>query len=325
MRILHFSDAHIRDKDYDEIKKCLDFIAGEATREMPDLIVFSGDVFHSRDVRLDSQAARLAIAFFSHMANVAPVAAVLGTPSHDGRAPEILSMVRGRFPIHISTQPEQIYFLKEDGFTTLDDAIEPLHGCDAVISLLPTPTKEWWARNNGGSISQTDQEISSALSAILAGFGGQAAQFPGVPHLFVFHGTARGAKLCNGQQLIGREIEIGFDQIELTRCDIGMFGHIHLPQEPFPGIFYAGSTYAVDIGEAATAHGFWMHELKNGERESVFHVTPTKKLAQVKADMTGDNYDLEAGLDGTDFAQASVSSTLQPSIERCKHQLIADQ
>lgn len=288
MRIAHIADIHSRPKDYDEVKKCLYFAGDRIEEERPDLIIHAGDAFDSRDIKLDSDAARLVFSFFSRMADIAPVAAVLGTNSHDGRAPEILSMVHGFHEIHVSSKPEQIYLMKGDHF--IDELPEPPSEPKAVISLLPQPSKEWWSRSNGGSIAQGDMEISSALSAILAGFGGQAAQFR-APHLFVYHGTARGAKFCNGQSMIGREIEIGFDQIELVRCDIGMFGHIHLPQEPFPGIFYAGSVYAVDIGEAATAHGFWMHELKDGERESVFHVTPTKKISRIESDFTGNDDD----------------------------------
>lgn len=285
MKIGHFADLHSQEKGYDEIAKCAGFIVERIEEEKPDLIVFSGDASHFRDIRMESRAARLIVETFSRLADIAPVAIVQGTASHDGRVPEILSMVHGFHEIHVASKPEQAYLMRDGSFST--EIPEPPFEPKAVISCLPTPTKEWWSRGNGGSITQTDMEISSALSAILAGFGGQAAQFPGIPHLFVFHGTARGAKLCNGAQMIGREIEIGFDQIELVRCDIGMFGHIHLPQEPFPGIFYAGSVYAVDIGEAATAHGFWMHELKDGERESVFHVTPTKKISRIESDFTG--------------------------------------
>lgn len=306
-KVGHFADLHSKEKDIEEVAKCAGFIAKRMEEEKPDLIVFAGDASHSRDIRMESRAARLIVETFSRLADVAPVVIVQGTASHDGNVPEILSMVHGFHEIHVSSKPEQIYLLRGHFLTEVyqpSDAlkIEP----SAVISLLPTPTKEWWSRGNGGSIAQSDMEISSALSAILAGFGGQAAQFR-APHLFVFHGTARGAKLCNGQNMIGREIEIGFDQIELTRCDRGLFGHIHLPQEVFPGVFYAGSVYAVDIGEAGSAHGFWMHELlDNGEWESVFHVTPTRKVSQVKADMTAEGYNLEAGLSDVDFAQASV-------------------
>lgn len=255
MKILATADWHSRDKDIQEIEKCLSFLVETAREEKPDLIIHSGDFFHSRDVRLDSQAAKLVVRVVSDLADIAPIAAVLGTPSHDGRAPEILSMVRGRYPVHVATQPEQILLLSGTlaSFADLEDYQQP----DLVITMIPQPTKEFWQGN--GSIRQTDQEIAQAMSAVFMGFGGMAAQFS-APHILVMHGTAKGSKLCNGQNLIGKEIEVAREQIEMAQCDLAIFGHIHLPQEVFPRVFYSGSIYAVDIGEDGK-HGFYIHEI----------------------------------------------------------------
>ena len=302
MKILHTADWHSRDKDIDEVQRGLEFLVSKAQEEKPDIIIHAGDSFHSRDVKAESQAAKLVISTFSELADIAPVAAILGTNSHDGRAPEILSMVRGTYPIHVSTAPEQIYLL--DGRFTREMPEFPYEP-ELILSMLPQPTKEYFARVTNSSITESDMEIGGLLGAIFMGFGGMAAQWPTKKHVLVFHGTAKGAKLCNGQQMIGREIEVTREHLELARADLGCFGHIHLPDEVFPNMFYAGSTYAVDIGEDGP-HGFWLHGWENGKLWSEFVETPTRKLAQVKADMTGENYNLEAGLSDVDFAEASV-------------------
>ena len=59
MKLLHFADAHLRDKDIKECEKCLNFIVETAEAESVDLIVFAGDFFHSQELKLDSQSAEL--------------------------------------------------------------------------------------------------------------------------------------------------------------------------------------------------------------------------------------------------------------------------
>ena len=103
MKILHISDEHIRDKDIEEIQTCLDFIVATARAEAPDLIVSAGDLFDSQDVKMGSRSALAAIGLISALADIAPVAIVLGTASHDGKAPEILRFARGKFPIIVAT------------------------------------------------------------------------------------------------------------------------------------------------------------------------------------------------------------------------------
>lgn len=284
MKCLHTADWHSRDKDLPEIEKCLNFLVNTAIIEKPDLIIHSGDFFHSRDIKAESAAAKLVMKRVSELADIAPIAAVQGTPLHDGRVPEILALVRGTYPIHVSTQPEQIYLL--DGKFTAEIP-EPPYEPEVIISLCPQPTKEYWSQKFQSSVTESDMEIGAAMSGVFAGFGGMAAPFR-APHIVCLHGTLRGARLFNNTQMIGREIEIGRDQLELCRADLYLCGHIHLNQEVYPRMFYSGSVYQVDIGEAASAHGFWIHDLMdNGEWESVFHVTPTKKTLRAPADMTG--------------------------------------
>ena len=111
MKILHMADIHARDADTEEIEKCLDYIVSLAHREEPDLIINAGDTFDSRNIRLDSQAAKLIFRKFSELADIAPVALITGTPSHDGEAVEALEYINANYSIWVSKRPEQIYLL----------------------------------------------------------------------------------------------------------------------------------------------------------------------------------------------------------------------
>ena len=239
----------------EEAEKCLNFLVETADAEAVDLMIIAGDIFDSGDVKLDSKAAKLVIRTFNRLADIAPVAVILGTPSHDGTAAEILSFVRGKYPIHVATRPEQI-FLQTLAFVDIEAAVK-YGGCDAVISLVPAPTKQYFQGN--GDIKQGDAEIAAAMSQIFAGMGATAAGF-GVPHILVGHWQTAGSLISETQVLTGVDIEISPDMMALSNADLILLGHIHLKQQIKKNIFYSGSLFANNWGEV-NDHGFWIHEI----------------------------------------------------------------
>ena len=285
MKVLHCADWHLRDEDIEEAEKCLSFLTETARKEVVDLIIIAGDVFDSRDIKLDSKAARLAIKTVSELADIAPVAVVLGTPSHDGSAPEILRYTKGDHAVHVASMPGQIYLAAGD--LVFEDSLEG-YPPDAVITLIPQPTKQFFQTNS--DIKAADQEIGAALSNVFAGFGAMAADYD-CPHILVYHGGISGAKMSNGQTLTGQEIEVSIEQLNLTGADLHCCGHIHLPQQAGERTFYSGSIYAKDWGENHK-HGFYIHvagrgytlteEKKQTVCESVFIETPTRKMVRLQ-------------------------------------------
>jgi len=270
MKILHFADAHLRDKDIEEAEKCLNFLIETARSEKVDLIINAGDTFDSQEIKLDSKSARLAIRVVSELTDIAPVAIIIGTPSHDGKSPEILQFAKGIFPVHVSCVPEQVMF----------------PGIDAVITLIPQPTKQFFQTESG--IAESDQEIGNAMSGLFAGFGAKAADYE-YPHILIYHGSISGSKLPNGQVITGLDITITTEQIELSKPDVVLCGHIHLPQE-LPGrVFYPGSLFANNWGENHE-HGFYIHTLEGLHLiDSRFIETPAKKLLRIQEDFTGED------------------------------------
>ena len=251
MKILHVSDEHIRDRDIDEIAVILNMIVETAKAEQPDLIVSAGDLFDSQDVRMGSRSAIAAVGFISALADIAPVAIILGTSSHDGHAPEILRFAKGNCPIKVASVPEQ-YILEAGEFKTAEDndgfGFQP----EAIITLIPTPTKQFFQTAAG--IETSDKEIGQAMSSLFAGYDAQAAAYPGMPHILVWHGGVSGARLPSGHVRTGMEIEISTDQMRMAGGE-----------RNFLGAFYSGGIYPVKVDEQEC--GFFIHDI--GENDFI--------------------------------------------------------
>ena len=259
MKILHGADFHIRDKDIEECRKCTGAFVETAESEDLDLIVIAGDIFDSRSVRLDSEAARLAFDVVEQLAMVAPVAILLGTPFHDGHAAMALGHIVGHHNVQVVDQPKQYYLTSPSGNIYPLERIKTTSTAppQAIISMLPTPTKQWFEGNGG--IQDTDEEIAGAMGPIFAGFGATASQYKCL-HILVGHWTVRGAQINESQVMIGRDIEIGKDAIALANADVVCLGHIHKMQEIGDNIFYPGSLYRLNYGEMENK-GFYVHEI----------------------------------------------------------------
>lgn len=261
MVTLHTADWHVRDKDIAEIEKCLSFLTETARNEQPDLIIHAGDVFDSQNVKLDSMAAKLVFRIFSELANIAPVAVIIGTPSHEGTTIELLSYIDAKFPVHVSTRPEQLYLCEGDFNADPSELNTPAQApVEAVISLIPAPTKQYI--NSNSDIKGSDSEIAQAMSVMLAGFAAQAEAY-NCPHILVGHWNTTGSLISETQTLTGVDIEISKDQMALANADIVLLGHLHLAQEIKPNIFYSGSIYANNFGELEDK-GFYIHEITRG-------------------------------------------------------------
>ncbi len=276
MKLLHSGDWHIRDSNIDDCRKCLQFLVDTAEKERVDLAIIAGDCFDSRDIKLDSLSAKLIIKTISELADICTIAVILGTPSHDGTAPEILTFAKGKFSITVAVKPMQVIL---DG---------------AVLTLIPTPTKQFFQTESG--ISESNAEISQAMNGLFAGFGARAVEFD-CPHILVGHWQVAGSIVSTGQTLTGHDIDIGFDQMMLANPDLICLGHIHMPQKLGDRAFYSGSLYPLTWGELE-AKGFYIHAL-DGKKlvESRFIETPTRKLVRVQEDLVNEveckDFDME--------------------------------
>lgn len=282
LKILHVADIHARDKDIDEIKKCLGFIMDNALVERPDVIIIAGDTFDSQNVKLDSASAKYVFQAATCLANIAPVAILIGTPNHDGMAAEVMRHVRSMWRVTVVSEPKQLFL-----WDSCELLVAPPKDAQprAILSMVPAPTKQFFQGN--GSIAESDQDIAKAMSAIFMGFGAQAAQFK-CPHILAGHWNTTGAYVSETQVLTGVDIEISKDQMLLADADVVCLGHIHKAQNIGRNIYYSGSIYRKDFGEL-DPKGFFVHEIDydNSNVVSRFIETPTRKLVKFARDFTG--------------------------------------
>ena len=285
LRILHTADWHYRDKDHDEIEKCVDFMIASAREEQPDVIIIAGDITDNQNLKLDSMSAKTICRQVSELADIAPVAIIIGTPSHDGKSAEILRYVRGNHQIHVSGKPEQLY-LAGSHLYTADSGIPSDASVEAVITQIPTPTKQFFQAEN--SIMESDHQIAEALSHLFGAFGVMAEEFK-CPHILSGHFQVGGAYISETQQLVGRDIEITTDQLAMANAHVVCLGHIHKQQEMKGNIFYSGSIYRQNFGEMEDK-GFYYYDLCANTPgylyRSEFVHTPTRKLVKWDEDFT---------------------------------------
>ena len=286
MKILHLADIHARDKDIEEIENCLCFIIETSKKEKPDLIINAGDTFDSALIRADSQTAKMVFRVFKELADIAPVAIIIGTKSHDGQTAEILRYIKAKYDVCVSTVPEQLYLC--DGCLGTNPKMP---GCpvdapiEAVVSMVPAPTKEFFKSQR--DILGSDSEIAAQMGIMFAGFTSQAKAYY-CPHILVGHWNTTGALVSETQTLIGVDIEISRDQMALANADIILLGHLHLKQKIKPNIFYSGSITGLNYGELEDK-GFYIHDFEGNKLvKSRFIQTPSKKLMKITEDLTGD-------------------------------------
>lgn len=287
MKVFHTADWHFREKDHDEISKCVGFILQQAIELKPDLICISGDITDSKYLSFDSRSARAILHIISDMLDIAPVAIVIGTPSHDGKAALALRECRGKYSILVSDMPGRfIYDGYQKKWLETSGLIFPNDVPFFMITQIPQPTKQYFI--NEMSIEDTDKAISSAMDSIFAGFGNIPAELGKVPHIVNGHGQIGGAFISETQQLIGHDIEISKSQLSMLNADLVCYGHIHKAQDMGNNIFYSGSPARMNFGETEDK-GFYIHEIHSHKTvEPKFIKTPATYLHNAKFDLTKD-------------------------------------
>ncbi len=286
MIIVHSADWHFNEKNHDEVKKCLDYMitymGGYSRQDKIDLILISGDITDSRYLNLDSKSARTIFNLVNQMLDIAPVAIVTGTSSHDGKAALALRECRGKYPVLVSDMPGQyvygndVWCLPEN----YDFDVPP----EFVLTQIPQPTKQYFISSLG--IEDSDKAISEAMNSILASFGRIPEYWDGLPIIVNGHFQVGGAFISETQQLIGRDIELSRSQLTMLNADLICLGHIHKSQHMGDSVFYSGSPTRMNFGEKEEK-GFYVHRLNGAQDIYDFIQTPVRMKLEIKEDFTG--------------------------------------
>ena len=144
-------------------------------------------------------------------------------------------------------------------FSSLDDrsnleAIDLLTGehnkhvqsIEYIISLFPYPTKELFIQDKG--IDENNADFDTIFNAEMDKFAEKIKQY-NCPKIMAFHGNVQGARLSNGQSLLGQDIIIAPGSLKRSGHHYYALAHIHLPQQIESLMRYSGSLYNKNWGE----------------------------------------------------------------------------
>ena len=292
LKILHSADWHVCDEFIEDARLCLNHLVEQADALRPGLIVISGDIYNHRQIRQESAAARLAFDTLTRLSNIGPVIVLAGTPSHDGRAPSMLNVLKETYPVWVESAPSQIRAYASPLGEVLISNQEHINQAGflpfAIISCVPAFTKQFFRANGESDIESTDVAIAAELGSIFAQMGSLANEInrnirykdksPPLPHILMGHWTIGGAYVHPAQGLTGLDIEVSQDYVDLAQADIVCMGHIHAYQQIGRTIFYPGSLFATDFGEIEQK-GFLLHTLELVDMGHLWDITETRFIA----------------------------------------------
>lgn len=265
MRVAHISDTHfsMKPEKLAEVMTVTDAALEKMAAAQPDLIVISGDTVDEFDgpIHAKSDCYRAAYSFVERCAEIAPVAIVLGTPSHDRDMPINFRKIPG---VYVADKIEMVALrahpFKKYEFMPLDSVDD--NDLAAVLTFLPSPDKSKVIAAFGGESKQmTNLVAKEVLHDALAYIGEVNASVPaGIPKIVIGHGMITGAMFSTGAVSTGEDFEFRLHDLIMTNTDLKCFGHVHKHQI-FPGnIVYAGSPGRLNFGEVEDK-GFVMAEI----------------------------------------------------------------
>jgi exonuclease SbcC len=283
MKILHTSDWHIgnypgpeqnginlRGKD---IYDCLRFMTEKAKDEQPDLIVISGDIFHTAKVWADRGLNETynAINIIKGLSEIAPVCVLRGTPNHDGD--EQFKMM-------------QEVFKEEPAITIFDtpraEVISTKSGNINVAALPGFDRGVFRAKFPGLSKDDENQVFTEELGKIVLSL--KAMCNPAYNSILIAHYTVPGCNTESGQTQFLAQFEPVLlpEALDAAGFDLVALGHIHRPQQVTSCLntYYAGAINALNFNDEGQERGFWIHDFVYGTHD--FIKTPHREFKTIR-------------------------------------------
>lgn len=254
LRVFHFADQHASPERADEYLKSMR-VAYETCRDQKvDLIVSAGDLWDK--AVLNTKKFPQLVEAFRRLADVAPVAIIYGTPTHDADGSlEIFEELESKFGITI-LQPGIPYQLT-DALRAIPHGFDALASAKALLFGVPEPSKKW-LMSGTDSIAKAEQTVRDSLRHLFAGLGVIRRQYASLPCVMLYHGHAGGARRTDGEILdLGSGMRPSIDDLKMVGANYIAGGDEHLPQELGQSIdlnfFYSGSIYLKNFGETHDA------------------------------------------------------------------------
>ena len=277
MKIIHAADLHARGSSWKEFETSLEHIGMAAIKHGAQLIALAGDIW---DGPVQNSAGSLFPDFLEAirtLADIAPVAMVYGTPSHDVEGSlEVFESLEAKYSIRI-LQPGIAYAMKDGKIEELGCGNE--HGAECILFGFPEPSHRWLlAKENRDGGKGIELKARDALSTLCIATGCMREKYLRLPCVVIAHGKIEGATMGKGLRIgPGQGLSFSKDDLKALKADYIAFGDIHEPQRiEGTRAWYAGSIYPLDFGEGHKA-GCWAVTLSSpgapaiAERETFPH------------------------------------------------------
>lgn len=244
MRVAVIADSHFDESSrWDECVRVHAWIAEDLRERGVDLVLHAGDVFE----RKSTPTERRAVAdWLRSVADIAPVVVVRGNHDALGDLP-LFARLRTRHAI-----------------TVVEDA-RVVHVAGAAVACLAWPQKARILAQAQLTHAEGELVAGDALRSVLRGLGQQLATHEG-PRILLAHAMVHGSRTSTGQPLVGCDLEVGLDDLQVVGADAYALGHIHkgqaweltratdrLTHSPLPApVIYPGSPRRTAFGEVET-------------------------------------------------------------------------
>lgn len=289
MRILHSGDWHIGPQKGPEENginlraqdtiDCLEYLVEVAEEKLPDLVVISGDIFHTAETwqgrsHKEVLQVRGIILRLSEIAG--EVIIMRGTPNHDSEEgfKELIAHFEFVPNVKVVTTPQV------------------LEGRNAYIVAIPGfSVGEFRAKFPGFSKEEENQIFTDELGKMVTGL--KALCGSNKPTILMSHYTVPGCNMESGQTQFLKQFEPVITQEALLAADYDLvaLGHIHRPQKVMDRVFYCGAINSLNFNDEGQERGFWIHELDknvidyeedNYSLESYFIKTPYREFKTIR-------------------------------------------
>ena len=260
MKVLHTADWHIgvfkgpeengvnlRSLD---TRKCLETMVEKAQEVRPELVLVSGDIFHTGKTWSDRCCDEVvtAIDVITKLAAAAGQVVIMrGTPNHDGEGQfrVLQAHFSGTENVNIVTTPQIIQTDHAD--------VAVLPGFDRGV---------FRAKYPGVGKEEENEIFSNELGNIVMGLKAQCR--PDRTSILMAHYTVPGSNTESGQSQLLTQFEpiIPMESLEAADFNLVALGHIHRPQklDSVDNAFYSGSINANNFNDEGQERGFWIHE-----------------------------------------------------------------
>lgn len=246
MRILHLSDIHWRGFErHEEYTKIFNQFYQQAKELKPDIIVCTGDIFHTKTQNITPEVVDKLVWMFENCAKIAPLHLILG--NHDGNLTNSNRQDAISPIIEAMKENKNIFLYKKSGTYNIPN-----------FNTIKLHVFSCFDKHGWNNIKSENDKFNIAL----------------------YHGSVNGCKMDNGTILSNGEVDISMFQ----PYDLVLLGDIHKTQimaerENGPWIGYPGSFIQQSFGEEENK-GFFVWDIDENNTKTVqcsFHVLANEK------------------------------------------------